>query len=377
MKHDVDQLNLRSAFGTEPEECHAALMAAVRSVEEEKKTPRPMLRTLVIAAALLLCMTAAAFAATQSGLLDWLAESMGAQAPASAGDVLSATKKASYEVGPLTMTVSETLADGRLAYLTVSTACKDGASALICEGSGDPYDPVGAAQAAALNHPDITADTPMALAARKTGLPLYSVMAWLQLDDDVRTGEEMMDALRLEDGSVLLINMLNTDPQKVSDTLDAYVYLRVRQLDPATLETVGDLWQTVEQRILTIHGVTNQRTYTPQGDPALNSAMTLTSVKAEQTCAGVYVTVYVDTPDGMPGKELMESAFDLLQLLDENGEPFPDGISLSYSVTTATGGELYTSSSVYALRFEMMIGVDALPERITVNCPNGRSVTVE
>lgn len=185
MKRDVDQLNLCSAFSPEPEECHDALMVAARSVKEEPKpAAQAWLRTL-------------AFAVSQAGLLDWLCQDMGVEAPSSASDVLAATEQTTYTVDPLTMTISETLADGRLAYLTVNVASKDG-PVLICEGSGDPYDPVGATLAKALNNPDITAETPMAQAAQETGLPLYSAMAWLQLEEGVGDGTEMMDALRRE-----------------------------------------------------------------------------------------------------------------------------------------------------------------------------------
>lgn len=376
MKRDVDQLNLRSAFSPEPEECHAALMAAARSVKEEQRPARAWLRTLAFAALLIVCMMAAAFAANQAGLLDWLRQDMGVEAPSSASDVLAATEQTTYTVGPLTMTISETLADGRLAYLTVNVASKDG-PALICEGNGDPYDPVGATLAKALNNPDISAETPMAQAAQETGLPLYSAMAWLQLEEGVGDGTEMMDALRREDGSLLLIDMLTTRMSMVSDTLDAYIYLRVKQIDPATMETIGDSWQMVEQRSLTVHGVMAQRDYLPQGNAALNDGLTITSVRAERTCAGVYVTVMMDTREGMTRDELLDSGFDWLTLLDEAGNVFADGISLTSTLLCADGSQLPPSGSVGPVQFQMMIGVDALPETMTIAMPFGNNVTVK
>lgn len=369
MKHDMDKLNLRSAFGPEPEDCHAALMAAARSVKEEEKTVGQGVRTLAIAVALVLSMTAVAFAVGQAGLREWLEQFMGTTTPQTAQQVLTATEKTTYEVGPLTMTVSETLADGRLAYLTVNAASKDN-SALVYDASGDPYDPVGTERANALNDPDIQAETPLALAAQKSGLPLYSVMAWLQLEEGVSDGTEMMDALCQEDGSVLLIDMLTTDPAMVGESLNVDIYLRVKQIDPVTMETVGDAWQTVEQRSLTVYGVTDTKDYQPQGDGLLNDGVTIISAKAELTCAGAYVTIQARPADGMSYDKAESQGFLYTELLDDAGSAFPKGISLSSSVTQTENG---------LVQIEQMIGVDALPESITITAPmvQGSSVTIK
>lgn len=368
MKRDMDKLNLRSAFGPEPEECHTALMAAARSVKEEGRTAGKGFRTLAMAAVLILAMTAVAFAAGQAGLREWLEQFMGVTPPQAAQQVLTATEKATYEVGPLTMTVNETLADGRLTYLTVNAASKD--NALVYDASGDPYDPVGTARANALNNLDIQAETPLAQAAQKSGLPLYSVMAWLQLEEGISDGTEMMDALCQEDGSVLLIDMLTTDPGLVGDTLNVDIYLRVKQIDPVTLETIGDAWQTVEQRSLTVYGVTDTRDYQPQGDGVLNDSLTVVGAKAELTCAGVYVTIRARLADGMTYSNAEGAGFLYTELLDDAGNAFPNGISLSGAVTQAENG---------LVQIEQMIGLDALPESITITTPlvQGNNVTVK
>lgn len=328
MKRDMDKLNLRSAFGPEPEDCHTALMAAACSVKEER-TMRKGFRTVALAAIFIVCMMAAAFAAGQSGLLDWLRLYASVQAPQTAQEVLAATKQTTYEVGPLTMTVSETLADGRLVYLTVKVSA-DGGNALVF--SDDPEAPIGQAVANALNDPDITANTPLTLAAQKTGLPLYMVGAWLQPEKDVSTGEEMMDCQYLEGGELLLIDMLRTNPDQVAESLQVDIYMRVRQVDPVTMEVIGDAWQTVEQRNLTIHGVTNQRTYLPEGEMILNEGLTIQSAKAELTCAGVYVTILAELRNGMTYEELLNGGYAVGELLDENGQPLPDGISMSGAI---------------------------------------------
>lgn len=372
----MDELNLRSAFGPEPEECHAALMAAARSVKEEKGSTHTGLRTLVLAAALILCMMAVAFAASQAGLLDWLRQAMGVQVPRAAQEVLAATEKTTCQVGPLTLTISETLADGRLAYLTVNAAGTDGA-ALVYEGSGDLFDPVGTTLAKALNHPGILAETSLVQAARISGLPLYCVMAWLQLEEGVGEGVEMMDALRQEDGSLLLIDMLLTNPDKVGEKLNVNICLWVRQIDPVTMKRMDEGWEMTETRSLTVHGVTARKDYLPQDNAALNDDLTITGVTAEQTCAGAYVTIAMDTREDMTCDELLNSGLEALSLLDASGSDLPDGISLTSALLCADGSQLPEDGPVGQVQLQMMLGVDALPETMTIAMPYGNQVTVK
>ena len=62
MKRDMDNLDLRAAFRPMPEECHAALMDAARSVKEEKEMKRASFRVVLIAAMIIMSMMAVAFA---------------------------------------------------------------------------------------------------------------------------------------------------------------------------------------------------------------------------------------------------------------------------------------------------------------------------
>lgn len=280
------------------------------------------------------------------------------------------------QVGPLTLTISETLADGHLAYLTVNAAGRDGA-ALVYEGSGDLYDPVGTTLAKALNHPDILAETTLVQAARKSGLPLYCVMAWLQLEEGVGEGTEMMDALRQKDGSLLLVDMLLTNQDKVGEKLNVNICLRVWQIDPVTMKTMDEGWEMTETRSLTVHGVTARKDYLPQGDAALNDSLTITGVTAEQTCAGVYVTVCVDMQEGMTCEELLSTGLPCPTLLDGHGQEFPQGISLSGGLLSADGSPLPESGPVTRVQYRTMIGTDALPESMTIAMPYGNNVTVK
>ena len=53
MKRDMDNLKLRDAFGSMPEETRDALMTAARSVKEEEPVKRATIRTVFIAVCVL------------------------------------------------------------------------------------------------------------------------------------------------------------------------------------------------------------------------------------------------------------------------------------------------------------------------------------
>ena len=66
MKRDMENLNLRNAFKPTPDKCHNALMTAARSVKEEEPVKRATIRTILIAACIILATMAIAVAATNS-----------------------------------------------------------------------------------------------------------------------------------------------------------------------------------------------------------------------------------------------------------------------------------------------------------------------
>ena len=63
MKRETDPLKLRNAFEPMPDGCYNALMKAARSVKEERTVKRAALRTIAIAACIILAAMAAAVAA--------------------------------------------------------------------------------------------------------------------------------------------------------------------------------------------------------------------------------------------------------------------------------------------------------------------------
>ena len=77
MKRELDQMNLRNAFGGMPAEMHDALMRTARSVKEEEPMKKRISATLILAIVLGMAMIGTAYA---------LFSSQAAQEPAARQD---------------------------------------------------------------------------------------------------------------------------------------------------------------------------------------------------------------------------------------------------------------------------------------------------
>lgn len=370
MRHDADFPNLRDAFSPEPESCHSALMDAARSVREEKQVKRISLRAVLIAAIVLIVMTAAALAAGNAGLLDWFHQSYGANLPKTAQDVLSATEQHTLDAGPVTVTVRETLADGQIAYLTAEAKLKAGEAGILYAGSGDPNDLVGESLAGLLDVDGVTAETTLIEAAKASKQPLYAVTVWLAPDRDITAGEEMMDSARQTDGSLMLVDMIYTDPAKVGAELTGEARVIVQELDPETGDwKEGFRWEVGCDEAVAVNGVTAEKTYAPSGTDKLMGFLTVEQVTAEQTCAGVYVKVLLRADEGTTLDRLQEQA--PLDVLDASGQSFPTGLSLTAEYLQADGTPFDMEQDpaevmVPEVLYKMMITVDSLPDEMIV-----------
>lgn len=366
----LDEIDLRQAFRDEPDACHAALMDAARSVKEEPKVKRFSFRAALIAAIIIVAMTAVALAAaTRANLNDWFETYYGTPIPQAARDMLAGMERKTHEVGPFTFTVQEKLVDGRVAYLTVNAAMTDGSPVVLISNALDPYDRVGEAFAAQMNHPQINAKTTAVDAAKIAGIPMYCVDAWFQPKNDVMAGEEMMDCMRQADGSALLVDMLYMDPSKVGDVFETDIVMRAYELDLDTLEKKeGQEWKSVETQSLPVSGVIAEKTYLPEGQMKLNGIYTVTKVIAEQTCAGVYFSICADVK---PGMTLADLPMEHLRIVDAQGNRFPTGISLTGELLDGEGNKFSweipaEEVPVTSVRFRSMASLDALPETVIV-----------
>jgi hypothetical protein len=362
---NMDDLNLKEAFAPMPETCHAALMKAARSVKEEENMKRASYRVAFIVAAILVATMVAAFAATQLGLTDFF-NTYDTTLPDTAKTVLSATEQKTYTVGPLAITLRETLADGRIAYVTTQAKPFDGSNALI---TGGDFEVIPDNEANRLKVPE---DTSFVDAAKQANIPLYIVSSYLTIDGkymDVE-GQEMQDILWAEDGSALLVDMLPTKPDAVPVTLVGTLTLRVREIDPATgsyIEGKDKDYQAEEKISIPVNGITAEKTYTPVGE-ALLAGFTVQSVKAEKTCAGVYLTATL-TAGAEALREDAQLLYKFVEFRDAQGKTFPIGINLS--------GNLIDEGWPTVI-WEAMISADTLPDALQMaNVEDGSTVTLK
>lgn len=370
MKREWDGIFLRKAFSPEPAVCHDALMNAARSVREEDSMKRVSFGMILLAVMLVIAMTTAAYAVGNAGVFDWLRENYGAQLPPSAQEILAATQEKTIAAGPVTFTVSEALADGRIAYLYVHARMSDDATALLCPVSGDPTEPIGEALCAALGCADLTADTSYAEAAIITGTPLYFVGVWMELPEGVFYDTEMMDAFTLEDGSLSLVYMALTHPDAAGESFTAQIHCTTTELNPETLEAKdGQRFEATNTHTFTVGGVTAEKRYAISDTSKLLGCLTVTELRAEQTCAGVYLTVYARADEGTMLETLYTGGE--IRVLRAGGTPFPTGASLTSRFLDGEGNEFPADKDpndviVSTLSYQTMITADALPDALLI-----------
>ena len=357
MKREMDNLDLRAAFRPEPEACHAALMNAARSVKEEKEMKRASFRVVLIAAMIILSMTAVAFAAgSLMGWRDFYSDWHGTTGvPEGVYEQMQVNADYTWEVGPLTFTATELLTDGHIAISAIHVRTTDGSAALINGANvSDPIDPIrangenGRAYAARLG---VSENATWLEVAQQLNLPLYRVSADHDMSHPLYEGDMMIDVLINEDGSLTYycMSMLKTD--EVGSELKLPLCLDVVLADPATGET-AESWRDSDQTVtIPVCPVLESRTYVPEQETVI-AGHKLVKVDAVRYVTGAYLTFTYE----MDYMTIPESAYELyeLELCDEAGNKLPGGMNLSAKLT-------------FTITQEEMIGVDMLPDVITLD----------
>ena len=143
---------------------------------------RASLRALLIAAILMVVTMSAAFAAKQVGWADFFSGYDGIAVPKAGEAVLNATKPISYEVGPITFTYQQLLADGRIALSAAQAHTTDGTKALYANDT-DILDAVDAGVDTISHLYQLKSGTTWVQAAQQLKLPLYGVRALIEVDE--------------------------------------------------------------------------------------------------------------------------------------------------------------------------------------------------
>mgnify|MGYP007125811596 CR=1 FL=1 len=353
MKRSLNESDLRKAFRPMPEECRVALMDAARSVKEEQPVKRASFRAVLVAAVLIIASMAVALAATQLGWVDFFQSYHGIAVPQAGEKLLNAAQPHSYQVGPMTFTFKQMLADGRIVLSAAEAHTTDGAEVIYAPDS-DIFEAVDALTDVVRSKYKLESGTSWAEAAQQLGLPLYGVRAIIEVDEANIGGESMEEALWNEDGSIVYFNLPATNPATVKESLPVTLYMAVREYDPATGEETN-VWKLSEKAEIPVSGMLAERAYQPQADTPLNG-LTLTAVRAEQYATGVYVISTFTAPEGMSEEQARGAAYDL-SFLDGEGKALPRGISLSGNASLDAWPTVV---------LENMISVEALPDDLTL-----------
>ena len=342
-KREMENLDLKDAFPEMPQDCRDALLRAARSVKEEKnvKYVRFTFKTALIAALLILSMTAVALAA--SGALGW-SDFLGVHfgdhvVPSTAVNAMNLEEKKSYEVGPLTFTVTQLMCDGHIAVSTTDIRTTDGSAAIL---TSEPWDPIGAfgentkalAQRLGVD-PNLT----WIEAAKQLNVPLYNVRASLETD---LAGSGMEDPLWNENNNLSYFSMAFLELGRPEGTLKGQLLLRVAPIDLETGDMVDEKTVRIREEIeIPVMETLDEAVFKAE-TPVTLPGLTLDSVSAEHTVAGLYLTtnwtVDEDIQKACPDENSRQEWFYSMDhevisdWQDENGQSYPIGMSLSGSM---------------------------------------------
>ena len=360
MRRSQDDLNLRNAFPPVPESLEKSLLQSASSVQEGPAPKKFTAKTLLIAALILLAAMSAALAASELlGWTDFFSKNYAISVPKAAQNAMNITQGHTFQAGPLTFTVHETICDGRIALSSIEAHTTDGSDALY---TGDAGGVVGANSSSEAERLGLDPGIPWTEAARTLNLPLYAVRAFIEPDAAVDSGEAMEDWMWNANGHIVYFNMpsLNQRAEKY-ESLPVTFCLAVWEIDPATGDDKA-AWVLREKGTIPIRGKLAEKTYLPVGEALINGYR-IESVKAEQYVTGAYLTITLSAPEGAP-PETASSLWELMEditLTDERKQPFPAGISLS-------GG--MDADNWPAVFITKMISVDALPGAMLLTAGN-------
>ncbi len=356
MKRDFDNLNLRDAFPSMPDECRNALMTAARSVKEEEPVKRITVRTILIAACIIIATAAIAMAAGQIfGWNDFFAAFYGStRVPQAAQDILESASEETFTVGPATFRVQQRFADRHTAMASVQVTMTDGSLALMTMG-GSQEDPI---QANGQNGKDyaerLGLDPSLSWieAAKELHCPLYIMEGILELDEQYWGGEGMGDALYDENGCFVYYSMQMLDSKAVGEELPMQFFLRVAEIDLETGEEKDK--EFIERPVIPVRVAQATDTVNWKlSEPYTAYGMTLDAVWGELTPAGLYLFTDFTAAEGADIDD-----FDVPDWLDADGNRYAWGLNLSYDVNV----DQWPKVSMMGL-----ISVDSIPEKIILS----------
>ena len=364
MKRDMDNLNLRDAFRPMPEETRNALMSAARSVKEDEPVKKAAFRTVLIAACVIVATMAVAMAAGQIfGWNDFFKKDYGTDIPKTAQEILTSSEPVTWQEGDVLFTVRERYSDPKLAMISVEARLADGVEGILT--ADDFTMPIGA-YGENSHSQDVAkrlgVDSQMTWmdAAKELKLPLYSVVAILDIPSEFWGSEEYGDPMFNEDGSLTWFSLQPLNGQITDEEMKARVYLRTKQVN---LDDAEDNTNSMEKYMdLTIHTekVIATAEYIIPKDTKVLDAFRIDSIHAELLPSGLHFTTNLTALEGAT----QEMAFDKLRvdIVQENGEAYPTGITLSSG--------FYNLDTWPQITYAQMVTLDQIPDTIHLVFPD-------
>ena len=297
---------LKAMFGQTPDSFTLAMERALAGEKPagSEKPARRLSKTwsIVLIVALALALTAGAYAAAvRMGLVDFVGRGELHDIPQSALDVLQSTEVQTFQAGPVTVSLNQTIADGHLAYIVCQSRMTDGSKVLMINWELGYHVPEELRQALGLEAYEWMAD-----AAANSGLPVYSVETRLEVDEEIYGGEMGLEAFYTGDGSMVTGGMIDTDGLPVGDVIKGNLrvdvhHMRVSDFSLGEYSPHYDMemlesWTEYFPVEIPVIGVLETKTFKPVGDRDAGRAM-LEKIDVERTPAGLYTRLTVTMTD--------------------------------------------------------------------------------
>ena len=356
MKRDMENLNLQDAFKPTPGKCRDALMTAACSVKEEEPVKRVTIRTILIAACIILATTAIAIAATRSlGWNDFFKIYYGETnaVPEEAQKIMDSTEEQVFILGPVTFRIQSLFADEHKVMITSQITRTDGNLALFSAdiSEDDRLNSNGENGTALAKLLGVSPDSTWTAAAKQLDCPLYRVCIDQEFADEYCLDEGMFDTMYDNEGHIVYFNMWETS-RRMKDSIPLKIVFYYWEIDPETGEEISEQHSEADLTI-PVSVITETADYQFRDNDA-GFGLRLDRVSARRNASGIYMYAVFTAQDGMTEDDFMDYQV-IPAWLHENGEAYPEGMSMSWGFETDQWPHISATS---------LLTVDHIPDTI-------------
>ena len=366
MKRDLENLNLRNAFGPMPEATHDALMKAACSVEEEEPVRKLTFRTVLIAACIIVATMVVAFAATNGfGWTDFFKTGYDVTMPQTVQEIMQQSEHVTHQLGDVIFTVREQYSDKYVAMISTEAKLADGLDGILTvDDVNDSIGAYGDNSVAVAKRLGVDPSMTWKEAAKELNLPLYTIRAVVETPAEYTESESYEDPMFNEDGSLSYFSTSILNGKADAAQLDCQVYLRVNKVNLDDSEDVSSAKSERMNLSIALQPVTTTVEYIVPEETVIQDMLTLESLKAELTPSGLTFISTMAAKDGVEVDQAMAllEAGELISVVQGNGEEFPGGLTLSGGVTNL---EQWPT-----IKVTQMVTANQIPETIHVVIPD-------